>query len=122
MKTLQYIACTDYCLLLIPTNNIKYLLTLLLHNFRLFDTSEERYVDLKNEVSNTIMTQVGLTMFQYNRDLDSYLAVCYTFHLSPQVFGEIDQTFIFQASTLNFLCKHKFDFNKVRCFLVSLKL
>ncbi|KAJ8722536.1 hypothetical protein PYW07_003716 [Mythimna separata] len=79
---------------------------------RLFDTSKERYDQLKNEVSKMIMTQVGLTMFQYNRDLDSYLAVCYTFHLCPQVFGDIDQSFIFQASTLNFLCKHKFDFNK----------
>ncbi|PZC81702.1 hypothetical protein B5X24_HaOG212146 [Helicoverpa armigera] len=79
---------------------------------RLFDTSEERYDKLKTKVSNMIMTQVGLTMFQYNRDLDSYTATGYTFHLCPQVFGDIDQSFIFQASTLNFLCKHNFDFNK----------
>lgn len=60
-----------------------------------------------------IMTQVGLTMFQYERDTDTYVATGYTFHLSPQAFGDIDQSFIFQASTLNFLCKHNFDFNKV---------
>lgn len=60
-----------------------------------------------------IMTQVGLTMFQYDRDLDTYVAKGYTFHLCPQVFGDIDQSFIFQASTLKFLCKHNFDFNKV---------
>lgn len=60
-----------------------------------------------------IMTQVGLSMFQYDRDRDTYNAIGYTFHLCPQVFGDIDQSFIFQASTLKFLCKHKFDFNKV---------
>ncbi|CAH4037251.1 pre-piRNA 3'-exonuclease trimmer-like [Pieris brassicae] len=79
---------------------------------RLFDTSEDRYNLMKNEVSNMIMTQVGLTMFLYDRDLDTYKAIGYTFHLCPQVFGDIDQSFIFQASTLRFLCKHNFDFNK----------
>lgn len=60
-----------------------------------------------------IMTQVGLTMFQYDREHDTYNAKGYTFHLCPQTFGEIDQAFIFQASTLKFLCRHSFDFNKV---------
>ncbi|XP_072943577.1 pre-piRNA 3'-exonuclease trimmer-like isoform X2 [Epargyreus clarus] len=59
-----------------------------------------------------IMTQVGLTVFQYDREHDSYVAVGYTFHLCPQAFGCVDQAFIFQASTLRFLCKHNFDFNK----------
>lgn len=59
------------------------------------------------------MTQVGLTMFQYDRNQDTYVGVGYTFHLCPQQFADIDQNFIFQASTLNFLCKHNFDFNKV---------
>ncbi|KOB72201.1 Poly(A)-specific ribonuclease PARN-like domain-containing protein 1 [Operophtera brumata] len=79
---------------------------------RLFDTNEERYNKLKNEVSRMIMTQVGLTMFQYEREFDRYVATGYTFHLCPQDFGEVDQSFIFQASTLKFLCKHKFNFNK----------
>lgn len=82
--------------------------------YRLFDTNKDRYDKIKNEVNKMIMTQVGLTMFQYDRNLDSYTAVGYTFHLCPQVFGVIDQSFTFQASTLNFLCKHNFDFNKVR--------
>ncbi|XP_049867483.1 pre-piRNA 3'-exonuclease trimmer-like [Pectinophora gossypiella] len=79
---------------------------------RLFDTNEERYDRIKNEVSKMIMTQVGLTFFQYDRDHDTYVATGYTFHLCPQVVGDIDQSFIFQASTLNFLCRHNFDFNK----------
>ncbi|CAG4988616.1 unnamed protein product [Parnassius apollo] len=80
--------------------------------YRLFDTNEERYDKLKSEVSKMIMTQVGLTMFQYDREHDSYIAVGYTFHLCPQNLGDIDQSFIFQASTLKFLCKHNFNFNK----------
>lgn len=79
---------------------------------RLFDTNEERYNNIKNEVGKMIMTQIGLTMFQYERDLDMYVAVGYTFHLCPQMFGNVHQSFVFQASTLKFLCKHKFDFNK----------
>ncbi|CAH0721851.1 unnamed protein product, partial [Brenthis ino] len=79
---------------------------------RLFDSNKDRYDRMKNEVSKMIMTQVGLTMFQYDRNRDDYVAVGYTFHLCPQVFGDIDQSFIFQASTLNFLCKHNFNFNK----------
>lgn len=61
-----------------------------------------------------IISQVGLTMFQYDRDKDGYNAIGYTFHLCPQVLGDIDQSFIFQASTLKFLCKHNFNFNQVR--------
>ncbi|CAH2241184.1 jg3250 [Pararge aegeria aegeria] len=79
---------------------------------RLFDTNKERYDLIKNEVSKMIMTQVGLTMFQYNREDDGYAAVGYTFHLCPQAVADIDQSFIFQASTLQFLCTHNFNFNK----------
>ncbi|XP_073943736.1 pre-piRNA 3'-exonuclease trimmer-like isoform X2 [Choristoneura fumiferana] len=79
---------------------------------RLFDTNEERYNRIKTEVSKMIMTQVGLTMFQYDRDHDTYVATGYTFHLCPQIFGDVDQSFIFQASTLKFLCRHNFNFNK----------
>lgn len=82
-------------------------------NFRLFDTTEERYNNIKNEVSKMIMAQVGLTMFQFERDSDRYVATGYTFHLCPQDFVDVNQSFIFQASTLKFLCKHNFDFNKV---------
>lgn len=64
--------------------------------------------------------QVGLTMFQYDRELDAYLATGYTFHLCPQLIGRINQSLIFQASTLKFLCKHNFDFNKVRPFICKL--
>ncbi|CAB3228579.1 unnamed protein product [Arctia plantaginis] len=82
------------------------------HKYRLFDTNEERYEKLKNEVRKMMMTQVGLTMFQYERDLDTYIATAYTFHLCPQSFGDLDQSFIFIASSLKFLCRHNFDFNK----------
>lgn len=90
-----------------------YILINVFINCRLFDTNKDRYDLTKNEVSKMIMTQVGLTMFQYERKFDNYTAVGYTFHLCPQNLGDIDQSFIFQASTLKFLCKHNFDFNKV---------
>lgn len=80
--------------------------------YSLFDTNEERYNKYKTQISKMKMMQVGLTMFQYDRELDAYLATGYTFHLCPQLIGRINQSLIFQASTLKFLCKHNFDFNK----------
>ncbi|XP_041977252.1 pre-piRNA 3'-exonuclease trimmer-like [Aricia agestis] len=79
---------------------------------RLFDSCKDRYDNIKNEMSNMVITQVGLTLFQYNRDLENYTATVYTFHLCPQVVGEIDQSFTFHASSLQFLCRHNFNFNK----------
>lgn len=81
--------------------------------FRLFDTNKERYDRMKDEVCKMIMNQVGLTMFQYDRDNDRYISHTYTFHLCPQVFGDINQSFTFQASAIRFLCQHNFDYNKV---------
>lgn len=73
-----------------------------------------------------IMTQIGLTMFQYDREREAYTAIGYTFHLCPQVCANINQSFIFQASTLRFLCKHNFNFNKVTIklhnFIVTISL
>lgn len=61
-----------------------------------------------------MMTQIGLTVFHYDHEHDIYRATAYTFHLRPQALGDINQSFIFKASSLNFLCKHNFDYNKVR--------
>ncbi|OWR49885.1 Poly [Danaus plexippus plexippus] len=80
--------------------------------YRLFDTNKERYDRMKDEVCKMIMNQVGLTMFQYDRDNDRYISHTYTFHLCPQVFGDINQSFTFQASAIRFLCLHNFDYNK----------
>ncbi|XP_068629732.1 pre-piRNA 3'-exonuclease trimmer-like [Battus philenor] len=79
---------------------------------RLFDTNEERYDKMKTKVDKMMMLQVGLTMFHYDRVNDDYNAIGYTFHLCPQSVGDIDQSFMFQASTLKFLCRHNFNFNK----------
>ncbi|KAH9635299.1 hypothetical protein HF086_017865 [Spodoptera exigua] len=79
---------------------------------RLFDTNEDRYNLIKKEAGQLIMTQVGLTIFEYQKDRDTYMAKSYTFYLCPQSFADIDQCFIFQASTLKFLRTHHFDFNK----------
>lgn len=79
---------------------------------RLFDTNEDRYNLIKKEADQLIMTQVGLTMFSYQKERDKYIAKSYTFYLCPQYFGDIDQSFVFVASTLKFLRRHRFDFNK----------
>ena len=79
----------------------------------LFDTSEERYAKLRHTISDITICQIGVSAFV--RDVNSenrYIAHTYNFSIYPPVFGPVDVRFVCQASSLKFLCKYKFDFNK----------
>ncbi|XP_077286285.1 pre-piRNA 3'-exonuclease trimmer-like [Arctopsyche grandis] len=78
----------------------------------LFDSVEERYNKHRKGTQGIIATQIGLSIFHFDRDLNTYASATYTFHLCPQFIGSINQTCTFEASVLTFLEKHNFDFNK----------
>jgi hypothetical protein len=42
-----------------------------------------------------------------------YEAHTYNFYICPKSFGDLDPNFLCQASSLEFLASHNFDFNKV---------
>jgi len=58
--------------------------------------------------------EVGITAFRCIQNKNKYEANRYTFYVFPRSFAFIDNTFMCQASSLEFLCQHNFDFNKVR--------
>lgn len=88
------------------------------NNYSLFDTPQERYAKLYAIAQEIIPVQVGVTAFLFNPDENSYTGKVYSFYLFPRSFISTDKTFMCQASSLQFLCDHAFDFNKVliSCF------
>ncbi|XP_068749778.1 poly(A)-specific ribonuclease PNLDC1-like [Montipora capricornis] len=79
----------------------------------LFDDPETRYKKLKKTASQFLISQFGLTAFvQLEEDPNKYIAHAFNFFLYPHSFGPIDCRFLSQASSLEFLCQHNFDFNK----------
>ncbi|KAK3912234.1 Pre-piRNA 3'-exonuclease trimmer [Frankliniella fusca] len=79
----------------------------------LFDTAEQRYLKQKDNISEALLVQFGLTAFIFDRENNVYQSHSYCFYLFPHTFGSNDQRFKCQASSLEFLCHHKFDFNKM---------
>ncbi|XP_059149454.1 poly(A)-specific ribonuclease PNLDC1-like isoform X2 [Physella acuta] len=78
----------------------------------LFDSSTERYAKLKRSIQKYTLSQIGLTTFTRNITNNQYLSQTFNFYLCPIPFGSNDQRFCLQASSLQFLCKHLFNFNK----------
>lgn len=64
---------------------------------------------------NFLVVQVGLCTFQYDENKSGYLCRAYNFFICPRqtVRGAPDRMFLCQASSLQFLSEHGFDFNKV---------
>jgi hypothetical protein len=89
-------------------------ITLLCLSCSLFDTGAERYDKLRQNIGHFIVMEAGITTFRYVQDQNMYEANEYTFYLFPRSFSSIDSKFMCQASCLEFLCQHNFDFNKVR--------
>ncbi|GFS13557.1 poly(A)-specific ribonuclease PARN-like domain-containing protein 1 [Elysia marginata] len=54
----------------------------------------------------------GLTTFKGSFSENRYLAETFNFHLCPVPLGACDPRFSLQASSIRFMVKHNFDFNK----------
>ncbi|XP_032238462.2 pre-piRNA 3'-exonuclease trimmer isoform X2 [Nematostella vectensis] len=79
----------------------------------LFDNAEAIYKKQKKTVSQVLISQFGLSMFEPVPDHPGrYKAHVFNCYLFPCSFGAADCRFLCQASSLEFLCQHDFDFNK----------
>lgn len=83
---------------------------------RLFDTAAARYNKYREGTVGIVITQIGLSLFHHNIEKNAYTSSTYTFHLTPQTVGTINQLCTFEASVFDFLEKNKFDFNKA-CYV-----
>ncbi|XP_026671379.1 pre-piRNA 3'-exonuclease trimmer-like isoform X2 [Ceratina calcarata] len=78
----------------------------------LFDTLDERYQNLKKNIEQYKIIQFGITLFRHSKE-NAYRADCYSFHLLQKPLPFKNRQLTFQLSALEFLCLHKFDFNKL---------
>ncbi|XP_074642592.1 poly(A)-specific ribonuclease PNLDC1-like [Tubulanus polymorphus] len=79
----------------------------------LFDSGAERYNKLRMSTSELVPCQLGISIFLANKNSPvKYESFTYNIYLCPEAFGPIDPRFICQASSLKFLRRYNFDFNK----------
>jgi hypothetical protein len=79
----------------------------------LFDSVDEFYAKIRRLAHNFVICQIGLSCFVKNKDQNKYVAHSYNFYLFPKDEGDnYNPRFLLQTSNMEFLCQHKFDFNK----------
>ncbi|XP_072021717.1 poly(A)-specific ribonuclease PNLDC1-like [Amphiura filiformis] len=79
----------------------------------LFDSPDLRYEKLKQLTSQFTVCQIGLCAFVKEPKKNSYVGHAYNFYLFPRSCADIDARFLCQASSLEFLVQHNFDFNRL---------
>jgi len=78
----------------------------------LFDTIEQRYRKLAHPPTDSVISQFGLAIFEHDTNTNTYFARNYNFYICPRSFASVDDRFVCQASSLEFLIRYNFDFNK----------
>ena len=71
-----------------------------------------RYRKLSQPAVHSIISQLGLSIFQHQAASNTFEARTYNIYISPRSLASVDETFVCSASSLEFLMRYKFDFNK----------
>ena len=88
------------------------------YKISLKDSANERYKKLKKSIQLFSAIQIGLSTFRYCNEQKAFISDSYNFYLFPRNYGlSADLINSFQTSSVEFLCKYEFDFNKVDAFL-----
>ena len=74
-------------------------------------TTTTTRVQLLESGQNFAINQFGLSAFTLTDT--GYVAKTFNFNIFPRSFRNIEKVFTCQASSLEYLAKHNFDFNKV---------
>ncbi|KAI8803206.1 ribonuclease H-like domain-containing protein [Cladochytrium replicatum] len=80
-----------------------------------FDTHQERYTKVRESARKFLIVQLGVCPFTWDAQTQKYIARPFNFYLFPSVGTSRnvpDKSFLCQASSLEFLFSHGFDFNK----------
>lgn len=78
----------------------------------LFDSIQQRYTKLAHPPLDSVISQFGLAAFEQDLPTNTYFARTFNFYICPRSFASVDDRFVCQASSLEFLIRYKFDFNK----------
>lgn len=86
---------------------------------RFLDTLDERYAKVKRAGESFLITQFGLSTVHLDdsssdeEDNEAKFRIkTWNFYVFPRPYGQLDERFLCQASSLQFLSEHGFDFNK----------
>lgn len=85
--------------------------------YSFFDTTEERYKKLRQQVSDITCIQLGIAIYTYDANNRTFSVSTYSFYTYPTTFYKSDSVVNFQTSCIEFLSKFNFDFNKVNFIL-----
>lgn len=78
-------------------------------------TLEEGYEDLRKSASKFLTIQIGISTFKFDPSNGSYLAKPFNVFVFPTTltgYSPQGRCFLTEASSLDFLAKNRFDFNK----------
>ena len=78
------------------------------------DTLQERYTKLRSSASQFQLIQYGICTYHWDQNTKGYIAKPFNAFLFPRSGSNamgLNKTFVCQASSLEFLRNHKFDFN-----------
>ncbi|KAJ0396532.1 hypothetical protein P43SY_003743 [Pythium insidiosum] len=78
---------------------------------RYIDTLDERYKKVKRAGESFLITQFGLSTVHLD-EKHEFVVKTWNFYVFPRPYGSVDERFLCQASSLQFLAEHGFDFNK----------
>lgn len=75
------------------------------------DTLDERYSKVKRAGESFLITQFGLSTVHVDPQ-EHFQIKTWNFYVFPRPYGSLDERFLCQASSLQFLSENGFDFNK----------
>nr|CAB3264978.1 poly(A)-specific ribonuclease PARN [Phallusia mammillata] len=84
-------------------------------NTTAYDSPPQRYLKLHSNTHNFLLIQFGMCAFRWSDESQKYKAEAFNFYIFPlksTVSGVPDRIFSCQSSSLDFLTKQGFDFNK----------
>ncbi|XP_012289012.1 poly(A)-specific ribonuclease PARN isoform X2 [Orussus abietinus] len=80
-----------------------------------FNTPKQYYDSIRSGSMDFLLVQLGLSVFTYDTERDTYMQRSYNFYVFPRPFNRMapDCRFMCQASSVAFLIDKGFDFNKL---------
>ena len=82
------------------------------HQKSLFDDINRRYTKLSQPAVHSIISQLGLSIFQQDPVTNTFTVRTFNLFVSPRSLASVDETFACSTSSLEFLMRYNFDFNK----------
>ncbi|KAK6625526.1 hypothetical protein RUM43_005825 [Polyplax serrata] len=92
---------------------------LVVNDYSFFDSPADRYNRIRKNVEHYNVIQLGLSAFRYYAENKEFNCTSYTFYLVPPVLYRPTSNIMCNIDSLKFLCKHKFDFNKLLYYGIS---